>query len=350
MASLLNLQTGEKISLLAQHNIGRHPDSSDTVITSPAASRLHATIHWNGQCWSLQDNSTNGTYVNGKQLPIGSECILSLADDIHFASPTADGWQVSDLTPPHSVLVPLTPDTKQLKLDHIIALPSEEAPQITLYQSALGHWLCESDSGINALTNGDRVGTKHAVWRFVEAKNQSNEHSASRSVATASDVLVFFKAQEERSQTAALALQIHGQSIQLGEQDHHQVILMLARQQIADKKAALKVTGHKGIAQEIDSTTSEQGWVNNSLLCQQLNISENQLNVMIYQFRKQLINTLPKNLILPQAIEKRSGQHRFIYDNIQINDRQNKTHPFVLTAANDQSLASTPETNHQKRL
>ncbi|MFT4925768.1 MAG: hypothetical protein ACI8WB_001863 [Phenylobacterium sp.] len=337
MANLINRQTGEKVSLLAQHHIGRHPESADTVITSPAASRLHATIRWNGQCWSLQDNSTNGTYINGTQLPLGSECILSLADKIHFASPTSDGWQVSSLTPPHSVLVPVTPNAKPLELGNITALPSEESPQITLYQSASGHWLCESDSGINALTSGDRVGTKHAVWRFVEAKNQDNNqdntHSTSRSVATASDVLVFFKTQTEKPDNTALALQIHGQSIQLGEQQHHQVILMLAHQQIADKKAV-----------------SEQGWVNNNLLCQQLNINENQLNALINQFRKQLINTLPKNLILPQAIEKRSGQHRFIYANIQINNNQDQRQPFKLTAANDQSLTCTPAINHQKKL
>lgn len=48
--------------------IGRS-EQCDVCYFNPCVSRVHARLHWNGNSWSIIDqNSTNGTYVNGKKV------------------------------------------------------------------------------------------------------------------------------------------------------------------------------------------------------------------------------------------------------------------------------------------
>lgn len=63
-----NLETGERIPLLASTTMGRAEDN-DIVLADTFASGQHARLAWNGKGWMLEDmGSTNGTYVNGQQI------------------------------------------------------------------------------------------------------------------------------------------------------------------------------------------------------------------------------------------------------------------------------------------
>lgn len=59
----------QKISLVAKMTIGRSPDCT-IVIDDKLASRVHATIQKIKDAYFLKDeNSTNGTFVNGHRVP-----------------------------------------------------------------------------------------------------------------------------------------------------------------------------------------------------------------------------------------------------------------------------------------
>ncbi len=63
-----DLETGERIPLLANTTMGRAEDN-DIVLADTFASGQHARLAWNGKGWMLEDmGSTNGTYVNGQQI------------------------------------------------------------------------------------------------------------------------------------------------------------------------------------------------------------------------------------------------------------------------------------------
>lgn len=62
------LDPGERIPLLAQSTIGRSREN-DVTLDDAVISAQHARLTWNGRGWVIEDlNSTNGTFVNGKQV------------------------------------------------------------------------------------------------------------------------------------------------------------------------------------------------------------------------------------------------------------------------------------------
>ena len=305
MASLLNLQTGEEVFLLAQHIVGRHPTSSNTVLSHPDASRTHATISWNGEYWLLQDNSTNGTYINGSHISRGTSLHLNPGDKVNFANIDADTWAMKDAEAPKSVLIPEMEDSPLIILENIAVLPSEECPEVTLYLSPQGHWVCENQSGYCCeLTTGDRVGTSESSWRFVEAEACAETlRIAAQSITTSSEVEVHFEV-SQNEEHVALRFKMDDEEYDLGERNHHYLMLLLARQRIADKTAGF--------------TEAEQGWVEKEKLSKMLRLSETHINIQVYRFRKQIVKALPQTLILPQVIERRTGEIRFVYDNVHI--------------------------------
>ena len=72
----------KKIDLVAQITIGRSVDN-DVVIDNKLASRHHAIIQKIKDAYFLKDeNSTNGTFLNGKKIPEGKYVRLNSGDKI----------------------------------------------------------------------------------------------------------------------------------------------------------------------------------------------------------------------------------------------------------------------------
>lgn len=304
MARLQNLKNGIVVNLLPQHIIGRHPTSSHTVLDSPDASRTHATITWDGETWRLMDSSTNGSYINGKRLARGESQQLNTNDNISFANPNGDIWTLLDSDEPKSLLVPERPGLETIVLDDIAVLPSEDRPEVTLYMSPLGHWVCESQSGISTLTSGDRVGTEDSIWRFIEAMPCAETIQIEEQTLTcAQDVEIHFNVSQNEEHVCA-KLKLPLTEIDLGERTHHYLLLMLARKRIEDLAAGI--------------TESERGWLEKEQLGKLLGMSETHINIQVYRFRKQMLKALPTSTILPQIIERRIGEIRFVYDNVVI--------------------------------
>lgn len=101
MARIMNMRTGEIIALAPEHRIGRHRVSSNTVVSSPDVSRDHATISWGGEFWLLQDNSSNGTFVNGAKISRGNQLRLTKGEKVNFANLEGDTWLMLDEDAPH---------------------------------------------------------------------------------------------------------------------------------------------------------------------------------------------------------------------------------------------------------
>jgi hypothetical protein len=304
MATLLNLSTGENVNLLAQHIFGRHPGASSTVLKDPNVSRMHASIYWDGECWLLQDSSTNGTFINGIRVQGDTRNQIKKDDKIHFANLSGEAWQVSDAQAPRSMLVPESGTNIFILLNDIAVLPDEESPEVTLFMSPSGQWICESETGLSTLVSGDLVGTQSCVWRFIEAKSVAQTVQIETISETgSSDIEMHFEV-SQNEEHVALNVSLQGQKYDLGERNHHYLLLLLARQRLADNKAGFE--------------ESEQGWIEKERLGQMLGQSETHINIQVYRFRKQIIKVLPQSLLLAQVIERRSGQIRFVYDNIHI--------------------------------
>ncbi len=76
----------KRIELVAKITIGRDSDNS-IVVDSKLASRHHAVIQKIRDVYFLKDeNSTNGTFLNGKRIPDGKYVRLNSGDKISVGS------------------------------------------------------------------------------------------------------------------------------------------------------------------------------------------------------------------------------------------------------------------------
>ncbi len=71
-------------------SIGRSK-TNQVIISDPKVSKFHATIYFdNGVCYIQDNDSTNGTYVNGNQILSGRKVKLKNGDKIKMGQTTLD--------------------------------------------------------------------------------------------------------------------------------------------------------------------------------------------------------------------------------------------------------------------
>ena len=71
-------------------SIGR-AKTNQVIISDPKVSKFHATIYFeNGICYIQDNDSTNGTYVNGNQIFAGKKVKLKDGDKIKMGQTTLD--------------------------------------------------------------------------------------------------------------------------------------------------------------------------------------------------------------------------------------------------------------------
>jgi hypothetical protein len=301
MATLLNKQTQQSDICRVNHTFGRDVETNVTQLISPSASRNHATIAWDGKTWWLKDASLNGTYLNKTRVNTGIYCELILGSNIQFGNKPDETWEVTDLSPPTTGLIPLTKGLPFIPLHDIAILPIDNK-QIMVYLSEDAQWLCETAGEVSALVPGDKVGYENNIWQFSDA-HPSDATATMNLTPPPSDIKFCFKA-SQNEEHVSLSLVIDNKEFDMGERNHHFLLLLLARQRIEDIERGLHI--------------SEQGWINKDVLVHMTGIVEQHINIQIYRFRKQVTKVMPHSTTLHQVIERRLGELRFSYSDIII--------------------------------
>jgi hypothetical protein len=302
MATLTNKQSSQEIMCRVNHTLGRDGETNITLLTNPSASRNHTTITWDGEDWQVKDISLNGTYINASRIPRGQYQPLNLADKIQFGGLDETTWEVLDLTPPITGLVPINSDLSFIALFDIVILPIEES-EIMIYLSEQSQWICEVDGNSHILTIGDVVGVGRQRWQFVEGR-PSTATTVNNTLPQPQDIKFHFNA-SQNEEHVSLNLIVDNKPIKMGRRSHHYLLLLLARQRLDDSEKGLHPT--------------EQGWINKDHLIKMTGTLEQHLNILIYRFRKQVDNLTPHGTILRQIVERRPTELRFAYTDISIN-------------------------------
>jgi hypothetical protein len=304
MAKLLHINTKKTVPLRSQHIFGRHPGGSNTLLTNTEASRLHASIQWNGRIWSIQDTSQNGTFVNGNKIPKGLKNELQKDDLIHFGSTTSSPWQLIDNDDPKSLLIPVDATIEPIELSGIVVLPDENHPQITLYQTSNEQWLYEDQTGITKLKPGVTVSIDKMSWYFVSAETLESTKALDQNDKPFSSRVEAQFSVSQNEEHVSLSLLWQNQTINLGERVHHYLILILARKHLSDSAAGIE--------------KSEQGWLDKDIICHETGLEESHINIQIYRLRRQLIQAQPNAQELLQIIARRRREIRIVVDSIKI--------------------------------
>ncbi len=215
---------------------------------------------------------------------------------IKFGDSEAATWQVSDVKAPKTVLIPLNDNEPAIELDTFYSLPDEENPEISLYISERGQWLCERTDGVTPLNDGDVISHGQHLWKFHCAEAieitpvQIDRPDSADDMAFRFDVSL---AEEH----IFLKLTRGDATFDLGERAHHYLLLTLARRRLDDMQ------------DQVDA--NEQGWIDLEDLSHLLDLDPPHLNIQIHRARKQIAKLELELSYLPQVVERRVGSVRF---------------------------------------
>ena len=303
MAKALHAITQKELFLRPEHVFGRHSEQAHFVLQNGRASRIHASIVWNGDYWQIRDLSSNGTFLNGKRLPKNENTTLSKGDVIDFGGKDIEKLVITDLSAPSPVLVPIEAEGETIEIENLLCLPSEEQPDLTILQAADGSWICEGKEHTFTLKTGDIIGTNDQQWEFIDAATQERTIVAEPIQIDDNEPEFIFRV-SQNEEHVSLTINYGSYALDMGERTHHYLLLLLARKRLQDA--------------EHGTESIEQGWYDKDQLCKDLGIAEEHLNIHIYRLRKQINDAHSAENPLKQLIQRRRCEVRLNYDRIQI--------------------------------
>ncbi len=297
MATLKNPTLGNTIALRSHHTFGRRQSSVDTWLQSPDVSQIHAAIRWEGLHWIVLDLSRNGTWVDDRHLTDGQSVRLQEGMTIKFGDSEDATWQVANVEEPKTVLVSLDDSHPDIELDTFYSLPDEHHPEISLYVSERGQWLCERADGVAPLHDGDVISYGQQQWKFCCAEMVETTPVQTEKPRELTDDMAFHFNVSLDEEHIFLRLVRGDSTFDLGERAHHYLLLTLARRRLDD------------IQDQID--VNEQGWMDLDELSHMLNLDPSHLNIQIHRARKQIAKLGLNLSYLPKVVERRTGSVRF---------------------------------------
>ena len=290
MAILLDTSTGRKHALKPYHVFGRSTRHADCVLPTADVSLIHAFARWDARGWTLVDESRNGSFVNGEKLTKDDPIALHVGDEIAFGTSHASPWRVVDLAAPADVLLPLSLGMNAITLEPFQNLPNDAEPAACIYRSPSGQWVEETRDGVTLLNNGDTVYIGGHAWRLVCAEDRLNTLVPS----SLSTCMKFEVSPDEEHVFLTLA---RGRAtLDLGEQTHHYLLLLMARRRVADAAEGL--------------APSAQGWCEFDSLVRSLDMDKAHLDTQIFRLRKQFEPAVAQDVIQQDFIERRKGAVR----------------------------------------
>ena len=300
MAKLTHTTQQQTLYLHNNHTLGRDACTNITALNIPAASRSHAIIAWDGAHWMIKDISKNGTFINRLAIKPNTFYPLNVNDHIQFGDLSPNAWQVADLAPPVTCLAPLVNGLPVIQLFDIEIISAGNT-ELMIYLDDRNHWQCDDGQTPRPLADGDRVGANGQFWAFLDAR--ASTATQTFDVARSADDIIFHFSANSNEEHVTLKIDINNTTVDLGERNHHYLLLLLAKQRLEDT--------HKGLPDH------DQGWVNKDVLCHMMGMIEQHINIQIHRFRKQVAAVMPESP-LQQIIERRPGELRLAHRQLTI--------------------------------
>lgn len=301
MATLLNKLSKQVLQLLPHHTFGRREDRVDTHLDAPQISKIHASIEWDGSNWSIKDLSRNGIWLDKEKLIYGEKHPLMVGQVIKFVSKD-QRFEINDLAPPTNFLVPNSSSQGILALDQIQLLPNEQEPKVAVHLCPDTHdWLLEEfneqhEAPQRSLSHGDIIEIDDTKWTLLLAEKSNSTTLIIDNDDSIENFDFHFHTSQDEENTS-LVLDNGNVKADLGERNHHYVLLHLARQRATDCSNGFN--------------NFDQGWVDNELLSRELGLELAHINIQLYRIRKQLTEVMPELNGVNKLVERKRGKVRF---------------------------------------
>jgi hypothetical protein len=273
MASLRNHVSGESQLVEPDHIFGRAQNCS-TRLSVGYVSAQHATLRWTGKRWVLRDlGSRNGTFLNGDRLSVGEERPVAIGARLGFGKAVEQVWEFSDDSPPAVMAVPVEGGPPVLICGELLAVPSSDDPQVTIYRGTESPWMIErADHATTTITNMQTFNAGAATWRFCcpETLCETALATAQHDLEVRHLQLIFSVSRDEEH--VSLRMTCGGRTFDMGTRSHNYLLLTLARSRLEDSKEGLPETSCGWVYQE-DLGAPET--------------SDTALNLDVYRIRRQ---------------------------------------------------------------
>jgi FHA domain-containing protein len=273
---LLRQSISGAISVLeTEHVIGRSPRAA-LQLDKVYVSAQHASVRWVDNGWEVKDlGSRNGTFVNDVLIHAGHAFRLARHDRVSFGR-AEETWELADDSPPRVMVVPLDSPHEPIFADgDILPLPSHDDPKATVFHGTDGVWHLEREDEIVPLVSDQVFEVFARRFRFscpdVVAETSTVDWPERETISLSHVRLEFRVSRDEEH------VEIHAdlgkERRDFGSRGHNYLLLVLARQRLADA------------VQDFQSTAC--GWTYQDELVDALRISPERLNIDIFRIRKQ---------------------------------------------------------------
>lgn len=302
MALLAHVYDGRVAMVEPEFLIGRSP-SADLQLETPFVSSQHASVRWNGGGWEIRDlGSRNGTLLDSVRLVPGKPYTIGQGSRLVFGN-EGETWTLRDRAAPQLMAVPLSGGEAVVAEHSVLALPSAESPQATVFCGSDGRWVFESADGeVRDVGHRTIVEVGAARYRLscptVSASTSTTEYRNGHD-----DVTLEFSVSSDEEYVALRAYD-GGRLIELGCRAHNYLLLTLARQRLADR-----ATGHPEAA---------CGWAYHDELTAKLGIAPGQFNIDVFRIRQHFARAGLQAPIDPVERRPRSKQVRIGLSGLRI--------------------------------
>ncbi len=275
MATLRHLQSRALCGLEAEHLVGRSTRAA-LHLDQTYVSAQHASLRWTSGAWDLKDlGSRNGTFLNDAVIAPGKPFRLKKGDRISFGR-AEQTWELEDDSPPQVMVVPLDGSHGPLFVEgDILALPSQEDPRATVFHGSDGRWHLEQEDEIVPLSTRQVFEVAGRRFRFSFPNHLAQTSTIDwpeRGLVSLELAHLLFRVSKDEEHVE-LRVQIGKQIQDLGSRGHNYLLLLLARQRLADAT--------EGVAD------TACGWVYLDDFVESLGSATDRVNIDIFRIRRQ---------------------------------------------------------------
>lgn len=281
------------------HVIGRNAVSCDSLLQRLESSQLQAIVRWNGEHWTVQDISRNGTWLNGERMTNGIPVRLPLDSILNFASIDGEALTLTDDDPPQCLLHIPGVSNEHIALSEYQVLEDSPEGTLSVSRGSSGEWTVERNGEEESLSDGSSVIIGDRSWIFWDSREDQPTTDLQKNSAQLK--LMLDVSQDEEHVVAGFRSPTV--EVTLGERTHHYLLLLLARRAIEHR--------------ENDHPDAEVGWTDIEELQDSLRITREHLNIQVCRIRKQFADALPGRSA-HELLARRTGQIRVSIPNLEI--------------------------------
>ncbi|MCK6548703.1 FHA domain-containing protein [Myxococcota bacterium] len=298
MGIIKQLESATSYPVPGRALVGRSP-TAFLRIDRPYVSAEHAILQWRAGAWTIRDlGSRNGTFVDGVRLEAGTAVTVTPGVPIAFGD-LKERWTIDRDDPPELMAIELASRDVRIAEQGLLALPSESAPELSIYAGRDGTWALEPEDGAaQTVVDQQVVYAGGLAWSLCLPEPDESTPLIEADLALENVGFRFgVSANEEHVE---LSIIHRGKPIKLETREHNYVLLLLARARLADQ----------------ERSPAERGWVELRELLKMLKMRANTLAVAVHRARRTL--AAAGVVGAPNIVEMRRRQRRFGSDRIEI--------------------------------